>query len=521
VKIPQFLIHSLQQRLLDVSPFSNLVIRKPLRGYQLKPLHAIMDSILHHKGYEFLLVFPRQSGKNEAVSQLLCYLLNLFQRIGGNIIYGAIGDGLGTGIERLEEHLGNPWNAGKWTTKNKPTRRLLGKASVMFLSSHPAAFVRGKTATHLLVIDEAQDQVGPHIEATFTPMRASTNATAVYIGTVKFTHDFLWQKKRELERETERDRVKRVFFVSPEQVCKELPAYRLFLDTQIRKHGRHHPIVASEYFLEPLDGAGGLFPPRRQVMMRGDHARYREPQAGRIYVATLDVAGEDEAATDPIAQLAHPGRDYTVATIFEVEWPAPGEYSPGPCYRAVDVFIDHGRKHFESAPGGPSLAHILKAWLERWHVAHLVADESGVGLGLVSWLQAALPGKVTGFTFSGGNKARLGANFISLVETGRFLYWTDDAHLPDSDGWWFWRQVEACSYEIPPEGRFEVDLRWGVKETHKTHTPEGTFPTHDDILISAALVAELDRLLMTGAVILGTAASAIIEAQDPLGGDIY
>jgi len=38
------------------------------------------------------------SGKNEAIAQLLAYLLNLFQRVGGHIIYGAIGNGLGMGI---------------------------------------------------------------------------------------------------------------------------------------------------------------------------------------------------------------------------------------------------------------------------------------------------------------------------------------------------------------------------------------------------------------------------------------
>ena len=69
------------------------------------------------------------------------------------------------------------------------------------------------------------------------------------------------------------------------------------------------------------------------------------------YVATLDVAGEDEAATDPIARLANPGRDYTVCTVFRVEYPAADSMAPGPTYRAVDVFVDHGSKHFQETPG--------------------------------------------------------------------------------------------------------------------------------------------------------------------------
>ncbi len=88
-----------------------------------------------------------------------------------------------------------------------------------------------------------QDINGPHLEAVFTPMRAANNATAVYLGTVKTTRDFLWQKKMELERLTAADGKQRVFHVSPEEVIAENPAYATFLQTQIQKHGKNHPII--------------------------------------------------------------------------------------------------------------------------------------------------------------------------------------------------------------------------------------------------------------------------------------
>ncbi len=304
--------------------------------------------------------------------------------------------------------------------------------------------------------------------------------------------------------------------VDPETVIAENPYYRDFLDGQVRKHGRHHPIIASEYYLEPIDGTGGLFGRRRRALMLGDHTRERSPRPGSCYVATIDVAGEDEAATDPIARLANPGRDYTVATIFRVEYPGPGSMAPGPTYRAVDVFVDHGSKHFQETPGSPPLVQRLYAWLENWQVAHIVADESGVGLGLTSWLTHAFgENRVTGFNFAGtGKKAALGSAFLSLVETGRFRYWPIDRHL--GDAFWFWRQVEACSYEIPAEGRFDRDLRWYVPATHKTQTPAGPQLTHDDRLLSAALIAELDRRLAAGDLLLGTAHSAVLQPADPL-----
>jgi hypothetical protein len=323
-----------------------------------------------------------------------------------------------------------------------------------------------------------------------------------------------------LEAEEARDGQRRVFLVHPHQVTAENRPYHDFLQAQIRKYGRHHPIVASEYFLEPVDGAGGLFDNRRRGLMHGSHDRQRDPTAGTVYVATLDVAGEDEATTDPVAALAHPGRDYTVATVFALSWPAPGDYAPGPTYLAVDVFVDHGTKHFQDVPGQPALVDRLAAWLDHWGVAHLIADETGVGQGLTSWFTAALgQHRVTGYSFSGrGQKARLGSLFLSLIETGRFRYWTDDRSEPLSDGWWFWRQVEACRYEIPPDGVFDRDLRWHVPTNHRTDTPAGPKPTHDDRLLSAALVAELDHLIRHGAITLGTAESAVIASRDPLDG---
>jgi hypothetical protein len=317
------------------------------------------------------------------------------------------------------------------------------------------------------------------------------------------------------------------------------PAYGLFLENKVRRLGRRHPVVAREYFNEPLEGQGGLFDERRLALMRGNHSRRRSgaslsqatigrspthPRRPVILLATLDVGGQDEAATDPLAQLANPGRDYTVAHIFEAE--LANEDEPGPIYRAVDVFVDQGSRHFQGVKGRPSLAERLLAWLRRWEAVHLVADESGVGAGLVDWLQAKLGAdRVTGFTFTAGSKANLGADFLSLVETGRFHYWNREEENagpspPLSDGWWFFVQAKACGYSLPPGGRFERDLRWAVAPGTKIDAPAGSANAsalvHDDRLISAALVAAYDKLFREGKVRFGQARSAIIPPPDPL-----
>ena len=51
---------------------------------------------------------------------------------------------------------------------------------------------------------------------------------------------------------------------------------------------------------------------------------------------------------------------------------------------------------------------------------------------------------------------------------------------------------------------------------HCTPTPAGSQPTHDDRLLSAALIAGFDRLLRAGSLSLGLARSAVIPSPDPL-----
>jgi hypothetical protein len=300
--------------------------------------------------------------------------------------------------------------------------------------------------------------------------------------------------------------------VGPEAVIAAAPAYGKFLAGQVARHGRHHPIVAAEYFLEPADGSGGLFPPRRRRMMAGVHPRQSRPNEGALVVVTLDVAGVDEGAggaqgLGSQASLQNPGRDYTVATAFELE---AGE--DGYTYLARDVFVDQGSPHFAASPGQPSLAEQLAGWLSRWQAAHIVADATGVGAGLVDWLQNRFgKSRVTAFNFSRRSKAQLGADFLTLVETGRFQYWTGDETEPLSDGWWFWVQCRHCIFEVSTGGVFERDLRWWVPDSARVDVGLGSMPVHDDRLVSAALAGHVDRLIRLGKLGLGVGRSVVVR----------
>src|SRR5205823_6831096 len=103
----------------DVYAFSRLVARRPLRGYQLEPARAILDSILNARGLTFLVAMSRQAGKNETQAQLEAYLLNLFSRRGGFVVKASPTFKPQTinSLMRLERCLDNPWMRGRWTAE--------------------------------------------------------------------------------------------------------------------------------------------------------------------------------------------------------------------------------------------------------------------------------------------------------------------------------------------------------------------------------------------------------------------
>ena len=127
---------------------------------------------------------------------------------------------------------------------------------------------------------------------------------------------------------------------------------------------------------------------------------------------------------------------------------------------------------------------------------------------------------MTGYTFTPAAKARLGSLFLSCIETGRFKYWSREDQ-PLQDGWWFYRQAEACTYHIPPGGQFDKHLQWSVPASAKISTPAGPKPIHDDRLLSAALIALCDDLPAAGALLFtgSSTVARLLRQQRAISGE--
>ena len=472
--------------LRDVEAFSRLGIRThPLRSYQVEPLRAVLQSVREGSGHEFAWVFSRQAGKDETKAQLYAYLLALYQRAGGQIVEAnpTFKPQCLTAKQRLLDRA----RACFITRKVAPQEGFkvrLGAARVVYLSAEPASNVRGETASLLLVCNEMQDVLPAKWEAEFVPMAASTNATRLYVGTVKTSRTLLAQKMRELRALEARDGIRRVFLIDWERVARDNPAYGAFVRGEIAKKGPEHPSILTEFRLVEIDSEGGLFPARRRELMLGTHAREEQPRPGTIYAALIDVGGEDESPNVELGELERPGRDYTACHIVAVDLTGLDDPLLGrPRYLVASSRVWHGTRV-------TSLLAQLRAYLEPWSPRYVVADATGVGQGLVRFLQApsVFGARVIPYVFSLASKARLGSAFLGVVETNRFHWYAND----DEDRQAFLREAMFCQYQLPEgEGALDRRMRWGVPDGQRD--PATGDLVHDDRLVAAALVAVLDE----------------------------
>ena len=504
--------------LRDVLKFVSSGSGIQLRKYQEDVARAVVDSVVNHKGLTFVVVFPRQSGKNELQAQLEAYLLTLHSHLSAEMVKVSPTwkpQSLNA-MRRLERTLStNIFTRALLWWKEQSYIYRVGLARIYFLSAAPSANIVGATASALLECDEAQDVLTAKWDKDVAPMAASTNATRVFWGTAWTSATLLAREMRAALELQKQDGVKRVFKLTADDVAQEVPAYGKFVAGEVEKLGRNHPMVKTQFFSEEIDAQGGMFPEARQALMLGAHDRLTPAQAaGRIFAMLVDVAGEDESSNAQGAllggdagTLSNPGRDSTALTVVEIDLSQFAALHQ-PVYRVVDRRLWTGVKH--------SLLHgQLLSLFEAWQARYLVIDATGIGAGISSFLAEHLGKRLVPFTFNSATKSHLGWSFLAVIESGRFKdYRPAGGGVGQHDERWeFYRQLDACQMEIIPGP--EKRLRWGVPDG--TRDPATGELLHDDLILSAALCAELDNQLW------GTAESLIIHSQDPLldFGEVY
>ena len=491
----------LKEALRDVVIFAAAVSGLRLRKYQQEVARAIVESVRTKAGRSIVVIFPRQSGKNELQAQIECYLLTIFHLMDAEMVKASPTwkpQSLNA-MRRLERVLSRcAVTAGNWIKESGYIYKL-GSARIYFLSGSESANVVGATANRLLECDEAQDINPSKWDKDFAPMAASTNATRVFWGTAWTSRTLLARERKAAEDAQAKDGIRRVWVLTADDVAAEVPAYGDFVAGRVAMLGRNHPMVRTQFYSEEIDAESGMFPAERIALMQGSHAAQKDPLPGQLYAMAIDVAGEDEGAigeeidAESLSLLDNPARDATSVTIFNVDLSTlPVEGKGAPTYRVVARYTWIGTKHTQ-------IYNQLKELARKWNAEYIIIDSTGVGAGLSSFLEKAYPGRVIPFLFTSKSKSDLGWQFLAVIETGRYK---EPVGMVSE----FWKQATHCVNQVlTGPGRM---MRWGVPDGTRDQVGE---LVHDDELISSAMCSILDdqEWSISGAPV-------IIDRRDPL-----
>jgi hypothetical protein len=463
-----------------------------MRPYQAEPARAIIDSITHKRGHTIVIIISRQAGKDELLANLISYLMLLYAHrdVGIVIANPTYKPQTVNAILRLEKRLtGNLLTKTLWG-KRADFMRMIGSCVASFLSADAAANVVGAVASLLLVANEAQDIEPSIFDKRFVPMTASTNATRVIVGTTWTSKTLLARELRNARELEKQDHIRRVFLYTADDVRKINPDYGRFVDAEVKKLGRQHPLVKTQYFCEEIDELAGMFNAGRRALMLGDQPAQAEPIPGHIYAISIDVGGQDEALLN-LDGMGNPGRDYVTIGITDIDLSAL-ETLQAPIYRRVKRLEFQGINHVQ-------VFGILAALVDTWKIQYIVIDATGVGEGLWGMCAKRYPTRTIPVKFSQQTKSEIGYAFIGMIETGRFRDCDTTERVAE--------QYENCESEIligPAR-----TMRWGVKDgTRSQATGE---LVHDDHIVMDALTTQLDLLEW-----YVPSETVIIEQADPL-----
>jgi len=464
-----------------------------MRPYQLEPAKAILKSIKEKRGDTIVLIISRQAGKDELLANLLSYLVTLFahREVGIVVANPTYKPQTINAIMRLENRLNaNLLTKSVWK-KRSDYMRMIGMATVSFLSGDQSSNVVGAVASLLLVINEAQDISPAKYDKDFAPMVASTNATRLIVGTT-WTSRTLLAREEDAAREAEKkDGIKRVFSYDSNIVRKIVPQYGQFIDSEIAKLGREHPLVKTQYFCERIDSEAGMFNAGRRALMQGDQPAHETPLEGFIYAFIVDVAGQDEASMnlDEVG-ARNPGRDQLTLDIVTIDL-SQLDTLQAPIFRVVKRLAWTGENHI-------SIFGKINAFWSQWNPQYMVIDATGVGEGLWAMFDKGHPTRVIPVKFSQQVKSEVGYGYLAIIGTGRFR---DCCPSPEVD-----KQYAACTSEIligPAK-----TMRWSVPDGTRD---ENGLLIHDDFVVTDAMTAILDKLEW-----MVTSETLIVEYPDVL-----
>jgi hypothetical protein len=152
------LLKSMRWLFSDIAAFTR-ISGLVLRPYQVEVARRIVDSVMNNRGDSIVLIFPRQSGKNELQAQIETFLLVTYQIEGAEMVkisptWKPQSQNARMRLERILRR--NRLTYHYWQKESGYIYRIF-EARIAFLSGAPETHIVGATANRLLEVDEAQD----------------------------------------------------------------------------------------------------------------------------------------------------------------------------------------------------------------------------------------------------------------------------------------------------------------------------------------------------------------------------
>jgi len=472
--------------------------------YQIQVADAIIYSCLNGLGWYFVVQITRQAGKNEISAFIQQYLL-LYGwyygvRVSGVKFAPVYKPQIQASVDRLEGantadsgglagsiltkgkyrksdgykyHMGPPRDSNKWA----------------FLSINPAAAVASQTAYTLLEGDEAQDIDADKWERDAQPMGSFNNATTVLWG-VAWTKDcFIYKgelQARDMEGRLEKElgyRPKLVFKIDAYAVIKSgNDNYRKAFENQVARLGMDHIAIQTQYLLKAVDAIGRFFNSEQIARIyHNDYSMAVQPEKGKTYIWSVDVAGEAEASTDVDTAVGMHKRDALTLTIGELH--KDGTVVPVCFYQWV------GKQHTKVRD---MLPKIIKG---HWNCLGGVCDATGVGEPLAYYLKEQLDRNNTGlveaykFKASGDeSKSKLGYLAYDFVANDLFKI---PPSPTDPDQRELWQEVRWQLEHLTREAKRQQYINFYVPANAEPRKP-GHVP-HDDFAMGIFLLMKAAR----------------------------
>lgn len=469
--------------------------------YQLEVADQILYSCMNGLGWYLVVMISRQAGKNEISAFVQQYLL-LWGWYFGTPVSGikfapvhkpqvqasmdrlegaaaADSGGLAGSLatrhifsksDGYKFHIGTPRDSNKWA----------------FLSINPTANVASQTAFTLLEGDEAQDIDANKWERDAQPMGSFNNATTVLYGVAWTKGSFIYkgmQQAYEMEQRLEAElgyRPKLVFKIDAYKVIASgNENYKKAFETQLARLGQNHIAIQTQYLLNFVDSIGRFFDPEQIGRMYANSYRMRQgPDPNAVYIFSIDVAGQEEEATElgeveaVAAAVGNHRRDGTVLQIGELM--ADGTVVPVAVYQWV------GKAHSQQRVQ-------IKTILGHWNTIGGACDATGIGEPLAYWLIEEFPNmEIEAYKFKAQgdeNKSKLGYLAYNFVSYDKIKIPLRPADPEQAD---LWDELKWQLEHLVRVAKKQQSINFHVPPTAKPRR-EGHQP-HDDMAIALFLL---------------------------------